>query len=492
MLVKSMNFKPKSFGIVVHEDMNTPIVATMDWPFPQLIKGSSVTLLCYEDSIKSVNESTWATTDISTYSIYQTGDLKNISAGGVWHFVDMGESWLLFNGECVVLNLASLRYMSTDPGNVVVMNDIVMKTGCLYKGRVILGGFDTGGFWNTDWDNFWAQYISSKIASDVTEHREISQSTIWYSSIGGGDLAFVFYPDYAAKGYIDPDTGDAHSYTKPLFLDYWRRGQSGFLKMPFQGRVLVAKELGDYCIIYGTDGIAAVKHYTQPTPTLGLIRLPLSGEIGIPDRGFVGGDIRQHIFVDTKGVLWSIDANLNIKKLGYEEFFSPMLSDELVITHNPDEDEYHICTDSVGYVLTNEGLGEINQRPTSVIHSGGELQCMSVFGGENASILTVDWIDFGIRAMKRIENIQVGASSLHNIQLSLERRYDMSEELYTSEYIALNKLGIATLMKTGVDFRINLKAVPKLNTSIDTMDVRWKLQDKRFVRGAYVSQTSSE
>ncbi len=196
---------------------------------------------------------------------------------------------------------------------------------------------------------------------------------IWWSQIGGGDLMQFFLPETVTIG-IDEAAGisgvGGYDESNPLHLAHARRVSAGFMPMDWQGTVQNTQPMEDIVIVYGTDGVSAVRAYQEPVPTFGLTENLL--RVGIASRSAVGGDRQRQVFLDTRGVLWMIGGDLSLQRLGYREYFSQMLGNEVTISYEPGERVFYISDTNVSFALNENGLCEWPQRVTSVFQIDGD------------------------------------------------------------------------------------------------------------------------
>ena len=99
-------------------------------------------------------------------------------------------------------------------------------------------------------------------------------------------------------------------------------------------------------------------------------------------------------------------------------------------------------------------------------------------------ILVTDIIDLGLRSLKTLTSVEVGTVS-EDVQVAIDYRYKAKEEFSTTPYKKLSGIGIVTFPITAMEFRIRLKWRNQDDIDISYITVRWKLSDKRVVRGTY-------
>ena len=485
-LIECMGLKPiKGYGLVPYEPITlkpsssvlSALGITPTFPFPQLFRGKNITLLCDETSIYEVNESHWYASEITTYNAYDTGEEKDITAGGVWHFADFGESWFLFNGSCVVYK--TNRYgIVGDTNKVLVQDTMTVQTGCAHRGRSIMAGFSSD-FWTDDWRDYWTEERTD-IPARITNNLALDTNYILWSSIGGGDTLSWLFEDYSMLGPLGTGTD--------YIISMIKRNEWGFMPLPWQGTVLCVKSLGKNIAVYGTGGIDVLYQVLEPFPTFGLQHI--SG-VHIAGRGAVGGDENAHIFLDDSGMLWRLGADLNINKLGYQEFFSPMVGEDIVISQNAQNKDFIISGNEASYTLTSIGLGRNNQLVTSQEYYDGEI--IGIYDDSIADIegrIITDTFDMGLRSIKQITAIEVGFEGNTTLSIGVYTRFNKASSFIFSGYKVANKEGVVYPIVSGVDFRIVVKGSDYTKTSISYIVVRYKVSDKRSIRGYYASQAA--
>jgi hypothetical protein len=486
-LVECMGLKPvKGLGLVPYKPITLkPSSATLTaagitptFPFPQLFRGKDITLLCDETKIYEVDESDWSISQITTYDAYDVGSTKSIVAGGVWHLSDFGDSWFLFNGSCMVYK--TNRYGIVGGTNkVLVQTTMSVKTGCAHRGRSIMAGFSSD-FWTDDWETYWTT-ARSDIPQRITDNLALDTNYVLWSSIGGGDTLCWLFEDYAMEGPLAQDS----SY----IISMLKRNEWGFMPMPWQGTIHCVKSLGKNVAVYGSGGIDVLVQTDAPFPTFGLQHI--SG-VHIADRGAVGGDENVHVFMDDSGTMWRLGADLGLARLGYEEFFSSMPGDDIIVTYNIQENEFVVSDDSEAYILTSAGLGEANQLIMSQEYYDGE-----IVGIYDASItdaegrFRTDTFDMGLRTIKQITAIEVGFEGDTTLSVGVYTRFNKAGSFIFSGYKVANKEGIVYPLVSGVDFQLRLKGTDYSKTRITYIVVRYKVSDKRSIRGLYASKNAS-
>ncbi len=439
--------------------------------------------------------------------------MEDIQSGGGngWHFMDFFDVWALFNTESTVFILKRSLLGGNDIAQV--QSEVTINTGCAHRGRAILGGFNASDFWKTEWATFWDSWITSMGLSLPTV-TGASGNFVFWSTIGGGDAFSILFPATAQEGLVGTPTTDGtlgdsipgasgaqteitdpyatgeeiHSASKPLIFDLIERGEWGLMPMPWQGDVLHVRPLGEGVMVYGEDGIAALfLASADGVPTYGLKELGIRS--GIKSRDAVGGDEKTQAYVDVKSALWIVGEKLEPQRLGYQDVFKDLSN--LIVSHDPDENEFYISNGYISYVLTKDGLGSISMPVSSLASIDGTLYAPSMKPADTAlcSFMT-DTFDMGVSGMKTIRIVKVGADLLYNMRVIVHYCYDPEEgEFEEMESTPFNNVGVAFPGASGYSFRIEVigERKPGAYPSISDLDVGWCLVDKRYTRGVYAN-----
>lgn len=241
-------------------------------------------------------------------------------------------------------------------------------------------------------------------------------------------------------------------------------------------------------VVYGDHGISLLSTHSEPVVTFG--ELVNNTAFGIPSFGAVAGHEREHVFVDNRGFICRMTLQ-GIERLGYKEFFQPLLADDIRISYDNIEDQYFLSTEEQCFVLNKYGLGELSQIFTSGWNHNGEFQVTSTTPTSLTIELVSDTIDFGQRAIKLLSMLSVGADTDGQIKACVQFRNDPSLAFYSSLLIPVSPRGLCAPMVSGVDFRIRLQVTNFTRFQLDEVIVRWKLVDKTGIRGAYATGSTA-
>ena len=277
---------------------------------------------------------------------------------------------------------------------------------------------------------------------------------------------------------------------------------AGYLRMPWsdwdEGVVHKVAKLGDMVMVYGNGGRAALRPFNTPLAN-GFGLVPLSGP-GI-DKGFhFAGDSSTHCILDTNNEVWVVTPGPKFSRLGYKEWFDDLIAENvaqavglpLVMSYDHTNKRFYFGGFSSSYVLTEYGLYSTGQSCTSVgNYRGNVLSGFFKDLSDDEGRVKLDDIDFGQRGLKTVDHLEMGItydpSGAETITAGVDTKYDNDETHRTGSWLRVNSQGMVYLGKTAADFRIKAKVSdysdgdPKL----DSMKIRWKMVDKRSIRGMY-------
>ena len=511
------NFKPTQFGLVPFDPVVTPFNLANQglddevFPFPQLFIGKKHTFIMGRNRIFYVNPLDWSQLyQLDTYDATNVGTAKNIATGNSWQFVDFWDTWFFTNGVCTVFGTGQDTMLGND-FKVYVADGTPISCGADHKGRVLFGGFDHNNFWGTTWETFWNAWDSANQDTGISSSRDegpdqnvvmpVGDQWIWWSSIGGGDALMLFFSSLIST--TGPVTSSGYGATKPFILDQLKKNEQGFAPMPFQGKVLVIKPLGDLVIVYSTEGVAAIKPVVTPAPTYSIKNLGLGG---IASRGAVAGDDNHHVYIDKSGLAVRIPANLDIQPLGYREFFYPSIRNEIIMSHSTNKQnvdtfgEFFISDGTRNFSLVERGLHQHFQSVKSATYFQGVT--MGIGSEPNTSDLIgrvgEDILDFELSGLKTIESVRIaGRETIWDpdndsieLKVALDYRYKIGDDQSwaTTPYKGVNKEGVATFPVTALEFRIRIKIADYEKLDIDYAEFYIKHGDKRFKRSVPINQ----
>jgi len=464
---------------------------SLSWPTPRLFRGRKYTLLADADTIFRVTEAFWTLTEIDLidYEDKSTEVTLANSSPKPWQFIDMWDTWFLLNGESVVFR-TNWESMLGRASGVFLQEDVHIETGCEFRGRVLFGGFDENAFWNNQWKHFWKDWGRREANIGLDLDMPFDENFVWWSTIGGGDALWMFYPYLMMEGIMDG--GEAHTIRDPIIFDYIRRNECGFMAMPWQGNVrhLIPLETG--VIVIGDNGVNALIPSSGPTPTFGRKDFAELRNVGIANSGAVAGNGDMCLFVDTSGTLWMITKDMKVERLGYAEYLYDLLGNTILVNYAPDPEgwKFFIGTDSETFLFNRWGMSQVDQKVTSTDFADGGVigYCNTAGSTDNDMELTTDILDFGTKAIKRIESIEIDTKGLSDINATVSYKADALSNYADSSTRNFNKHGFVVLPVAGIEFKI--KIVCTTYTAQDppkAIRINWTMADKRNVRSQYAT-----
>lgn len=602
--------RPTQFGLKDYITITQPMTdsyltstlsETKAWPFPQIFRGSAITLLCFSDAIYEVDESDWTATIIGLYDAADFGDTLpgagSITADGPWHFMDFYDTWVLMNGTTTIWKTS---YYSLP----IATDAVTIKTGCDMKGRAIMGGFDPTNFYAlADWPDYWQVLMDNNTPNEILEKVTAlmggaGTNWVWWSTIGGGDLLWLvsrdlyltetrpllehlsngtftggssgwtlgagwtygtnaidastastalsqsganmqiefevgvdytvsFVVSNVTNGSFVPRIGGATagaaitanglysivlpcvasgasltftgssftgtidsisakavagaSHTSPMspWRELTQRNEFGLAPLPWQGTVLHQRRLGDTVIAYGDGGISALVPHSSPVATFGVRDIQGLGKgIGIASRSAVGGSIDGHIFVDTSGALWRVTTSLQAERLGYEDYLADLLDDEIVISHDPQRNEFYIAgtvdATPTCYVLTESGFGKAPWVPSNVSFTQGGL--VSVLLGTTAAGVEVVTNKFGGRRRKDVDQITLVTLVTRDTDASgwtvaIDYRFDNGNDWVRTTPQNTGPRGALRVNVSGLEFRVIAAHPDRTDCDLEAIEV---------------------
>lgn len=421
-------------------------------PFPQVFRGRKQTIVADELYIYEVDESDWTVTKLVTYDFYSQASTKGITTGGVWQFIDFGNSWILLNGSCIVVK--NNWYHAT---KVFVIDTMTVTTGCRHNGIIALGGFNESDFWTADWDVENAARLAKGTAWGYSVGGA-TKNAVWWSGVGGGDFLHLLDLDIAVEG--NTNIVGAHDADNPLYLDMQKRNASANMIMDTSSQVLSMVPLGQNLIVGCADAIYILPHVSEPFSTYGKHMLV---PIGVHDRGSIATNGVICIALDQFGSLWSIGGKGDISRLGYEQYFADVLDEQVTITYDSMYSEFYISTATKAFILGNSGLSEIGFSAPTLHRMAKKLVGLVT---QHSPALTPKVVfgplDFGSRQTKTVRQLEcIGA--LPNAITATVRFRNSSTSSWTSKTVSFDVRGRAVVECTGVEFEFELSSSTTLN-----------------------------
>lgn len=338
-----------------------------------------------------------------------------------WDFIDFGSYLILTNGTKLCIRDYTGAWTSNDSTTVIPR----FSTGTNFNGQIVAGNI---------------------------------RST-WYGC-GTGSVI------WARIGSVDFTPGGDN--------------EAGFRNIPWEGDVLRVKKLGKGVVIYCENGIGVLTPFEQ---TYGWTTLE---EVGILNKAAVAGNENVHVFVDSDNNIWRVNKSFNLEKLGYREYMGLMTAADVVVEHNPVLREFHISDDSYGFVLTEFGLASCYQEVTTVVVDNGVSYGVFDDQGDSEARILTDTTDFGLRGRKTIELVELGVNHTSgDVNAFAQWKSAKTGSFSAAPNNLVNPHGVANIKVTASEFRVGVTFDNYAGVELDYINMRIKLSDKRFVRGAY-------
>jgi len=475
-LEECFNMVPNRFGLEEYELTEDPFDGgvTVNLPFPQVFRGRDLTLMFQATTLSAVTVSTdpWTVSGITTYDPAAPTSTKAITSSGAWHFIDLGPSFYAFNGACTVFR-PGFHLFTGAATTTFVNSSVTIKTGCEYRGRVFLGGFDKANIWDTAWGDVFTEFKAEAGVDEITfDDDGPGPNWVMWSSIGGGDFPFwLMFP----KGFSDLPLG----LSKEAVLQKMKQNTFGWAPLRHAGNVVVMKPLGDAIIVYGDEGIEAL--IPQGT-NVGFRRI---ANFGILGRGAVDSDGDSHLFLDAEGHLWRMGSDLGLERLGHREWLSSFSATSTAIVYSPVDRQFLISEPGQGYVLKDGRLAEHNQQVSTLIHKDGVPYGVGVTGASTNVRVMTGALDLRRQALKTLHDVQIDYSDITALKVEVLYRNDHTSSFKTVGAKLVGPEGVLTTMLTAREFKLRITGTPGNNPRITSVELRWNLVDKRAVRGQY-------
>ena len=495
-MIRLVNHSPYNDGLRPILEIQSPFTdeVEVDFPLPQVFKGRKGTWLLGKDEIFAVQYDK----DISEFPTYDYVDTEasaTIVAGGLWHFIDLYDSVIFFNGRSIVFkDRAGL--LSTSP--MKVCSNIKIGTGCYFRGRILTGGFSSARLWTETWKDM-LESLKARLPAELDSLSvTLDTNFVIASSIGSSDLAFrwLLYPEEAMTGYLPNVSMNPETFKlgKTPLANAIEKNELALIPMPFKGSPLVIKPIGGELsgekggvMVYGEEGVVALLPYSDPISTFGIRRML---GVGVKGRGAVGGDDFEHIFIDTLGCLWKLKNDFSLAPLGYEQYFKDMKNIIITFKETQREREYYICNDEKGYTLTQNGLGERTELITSLYESDGEYIGVKLDLAEQGGYIETGILDAEVDGLKKVQRIEVTRSGEEIVQVALQHRQHRTGIFRQTNWVKVNDRGWAHIGVTCEEFKILIRSRPKA-CKIERLKYTVQYVDRRNMGGPNAAASNS-
>lgn len=166
VLERSKNMRPTEYGLAAMKIIDEPVVSppALAWPYPQLFKGKSSTLLAAEQAVYDVNESTWALTLRKIYDLseVQAPTTSTIVTNGT--FTGAATGWTLGSGWSYAGNVLVGTAVTGEAGAVQAnasQAGLKMEANALYRVTVDIVSSDLVGSLYMTFGDATSDYFST-------------------------------------------------------------------------------------------------------------------------------------------------------------------------------------------------------------------------------------------------------------------------------------------------------------------------------------------
>lgn len=470
-LLDSYNCRHLEFGAGIFDGITQPLVKVVGHPFPQMILSKRKLLMIEENAVTSLSrtyvETPYTFDTLAAVTGHDSAYVPDVGSlatgGGVWHFAEIGDNFILCNGEGVAIQSTKFDGTVNGTDTLQTSNTVYPITCCELNGRFIFGGlenlrsaaFDTAMNVGANYSGFDSSNLTNK--------------SIYWSSIGGVDGLYWFFTTLMTN----PNE----------VMETLQRNEWGIATVPWQEGVFVVKPLGNGFMAYGEFGITYFKQNG-----LGFDQIDLT-TWGVYDRGSVGGNKNEHLFLSLEGALWKITPNLNMIKLDYREFLDGFVTvgTPITISYAEQMNEYYISNSATCYLLTQPLPGQyaLSQCPqlitSTVQHLGNEIGFFEPYIDTDPEMrILSDVFDMGNREVKTIRNLETAANDPDDFDFRIHYRIQSNAAFNTTDFVTSFADGLIPVAASGVDFMVEGRALTGTNKSMEELFVNWD-QGKRMM-----------
>lgn len=249
---------------------------------------------------------------------------------------------------------------------------------------------------------------------------------------------------------------------------------AGYIKLNC-GDILRIFEAGQKIIVFGKRQIVTLKLISEPTLTLALDKENPPINVNIAYKEAISHDgIGGFVLTDASGFAFAFDSTRGaLTKAGFQRFF---LGRQSVLTYDSVTQEHLLCNGVETLSLGTYGMGQRDQ----VITSGGNIsetfEVASPLINSVDMSLTIDTQDMGVKGIKTIYASGVDYTT------------DGKVFVHGSP---VNPLGVGTKIIAQDVFQPTITISDLTYAIVNSLELRWKLTDKRNVRGRYDNQTTA-
>ena len=268
--------------------------------------------------------------------------------------------------------------------------------------------------------------------------------------------------------------------------------ETGNMPMPWVGKVLLVRVLGDAIMVYCENGIGRLypsKQYFGLDPLL---------DIGVKigsrtTQALVAGGETEHVFIDCEWNLWTVKAGEFPVKQDFSEWLSLLRTQTTIIRFDPMEMHYYITDNCRTFVYASRSnkMFEVGIRPNNIWYEDCKFHATYANVCRNAEldyehddlVLTVDTVGAAVRGVKTLTEV----TSSHDMKygelfLAAAYRY-FADDYKPTPWILSTQEGSARVQMSASDVRVRLKLTnPQEKDRVVTLGSNWQYPDNRYVR----------
>jgi hypothetical protein len=268
-----------------------------------------------------------------------------------------------------------------------------------------------------------------------------------------------------------------------------RMNTAGWMPMNWAGEVYDVRRLGNSILVSGSGGVTALLPVAEPTIGFRRIDLLKSGLLAVEAVGGGGDDTSPVLLISEFGEAWLVKPDLSMENLGYVEFFSALGSDT-VVTYSDHEKVFFISDGTVSYMLTQFGLSTVFQCVSNVQSYGGTLISAVKALTDVTAYAKTEPTDFGLRAIKSIGLVELDAIG-SGFTIGLYSETQLGGSVFELASQPVNPVGVCTSKISGLNLAFKVTNATYAGKIIKGIHVRYKLTDKRFLRGPYADSPNA-
>ena len=443
--------------------------------------------------------------------------LTGLATGGEWSMADFGSYVLFTNGSVNLIRDPITGTFASDAG---VIFPLAISL-CAHRGRLILGGpanYPNSEDINTNWvawsdinnlDFLHTPLLTTTISILATQvsftltagsaNDDTYNNMIAVITDAGDSSVKAFAPilDYTGSTKtitlnVDPAiftmaaTDEVKIY-EDVDQDQARQNLAGYIPMPWEGNVQRVEPFQDKIVVYGDNGVTALKLLsTELVPsTYGLLHLSSDGikeQAAMTDNNQkeVG---TEHYFIDTEGYVVAIDENMKVERIGYKELFAS--ASDIRLSYNPVREQVFFKVSSVlTYILSKQGMTAISAGIDSLAYRMDTLLIHSVAAIAQTNLtLSTDVINFNTFGLKALEWVSFNVDCPDDIYVTVRYRDSVQDSYSSARRKQLNSSGVCRLGVRGVDFILDFDIPNYTSIQLASMVLSVQFVDRRFRRG---------